>query len=257
MCYIFQVFQKKDLALAIVYPALKGAQDKMKALLENSGPTPHIDEVKAVQDGAKIYKGIKLVNTPNLVQSYQNAYRDFLTNIIHQLERRFPQTAIDSLKALSVLGLHGIKYIKEEDIAEFGNVEIEFLVEKYGGGNCPYIDKEATLQEWAMVKTLISTQHYPTESTSILWNIIQTHHADMFPNLLALASIAAVFPVHTADVERGFSAQNSLKTKLRNRLSSERLNIIATIKLEGPHWKEFNYISGLKEFRSVKERRAF
>jgi len=71
-----------------------------------------------------------------------------------------------------------------------------------------------------MLKTLVRSQHYPTESLPVLWNIINTHHRDGFPNLLILASMAVVFPVHTADVERGFSAQNKLKTYLRNRLSS-------------------------------------
>ncbi len=72
-----------------------------------------------------------------------------------------------------------------------------------------------------------------------------------------LARIATVFPVHTADVERGFSTQNALKTQLRNRLSSERLNTLALIKLEGSHWREFNYNQALVQFRSVKERRFF
>jgi len=68
-----------------------------------------------------------------------------------------------------------------------------------------------------MLKTLVRSQHYPTESLPVLRKIINTHHRDVFPNLLILASMAVVFPVYTADVERGFSAQNKLKTHLRNR----------------------------------------
>ena len=93
----------------------------------------------------------------------------------------------------------------------------------------------------------------PSKSLPVLWSIFSTHHGDTFPNLVILATMAMVFPVHTADVERGFSAQNML----RNRLSSQRLNIIATIKLEDPHWREFNYVESLAAFRKVKERRLY
>jgi len=34
-----------------------------------------------------------------------------------------------------------------------------------------------------------------------------------FSNLIILASLAVVFPVRTTDVERGFLAQNALKTR--------------------------------------------
>ena len=47
------------------------------------------------------------------------------------------------------------------------------------------------------------------------------NHSDSFPNLKILASIALVVPLHTADVERGFSAQNLVKTNLRDKLTSE------------------------------------
>ena len=97
-----------------------------------------------------------------------------------------------------------------------------------------------------MLKSLVRSQHYPTKSLPVLWSIISTHHRDTFPNLVILASMAMVFPVHTADV---------LKTQLPNRLSSQQLNINATIKLEGPHWRECNYVESLAAFRKMKKRR--
>ena len=97
----------------------------------------------------------------------------------------------------------------------------------------------------------------PSKTLPVLWSIISTHHGDTFPNLVILASMAVVFPVHTVDVERGFSAQNMLKTQLWNRLSSQGLNIIATIKIEGPHWPELNYVESLAAFRKVKERHLY
>ena len=45
---------------------------------------------------------------------------------------------------------------------------------------------------------------------------INKYYSSEFPNWVKLAQIA---PVHTADCERGFSAQNIVKTAHRKRLS--------------------------------------
>ena len=88
--------------------------------------------------------------------------------------------------------------MSEEDVGKLGNDEIAMLSQRYGQGGEPYIEASKTRQEWAMLKTLVRSQHYPTESLPVLWNIINTHHRDVFSNLLILASMAVVFPVHIA-----------------------------------------------------------
>ena len=81
----------------------------------------------------------------------------------------------------------------------------------------------STLIEWSILKTILRYQHYPSNSLQTIWQIIRHHHADIFPNLMLLASIASVFPVHTEDVKRGFSVQNALKTHWRKRSSGGKV----------------------------------
>ena len=45
-----------------------------------------------------------------------------------------------------------------------------------------------------------------------------------YPSMSLLAEIVAVFLASTAEVERGFSYQNAIKSKSRNRLSSIHLD---------------------------------
>ena len=49
----------------------------------------------------------------------------------------------------------------------------------------------------------------------------------LYPNLLVLAQILMVhvFPASSVDCEHGFSVQNHIKTKTRNRLVSKHLNV--------------------------------
>ena len=57
------------------------------------------------------------------------------------------------------------------------------------------------------------------------------------PDFVQLALISLVIPVSSAPCERGFSVQNSIKTKLRNRLNPERLNRMMMVRLVRPHLK--------------------
>ena len=59
-------------------------------------------------------------------------------------------------------------------------------------------------------------------------------YSDIYPDFAILASVAVIIPVSSAPCQRGFSHQNVLKNKLRNRLNPERLNMLMTIRLAGP-----------------------
>ena len=52
-----------------------------------------------------------------------------------------------------------------------------------------------------------------------------------FHHILQLVKIMLVLPVHTAEVERGFSQMNIIKTKLRSSLQPESLASLLTVKL--------------------------
>jgi len=53
-----------------------------------------------------------------------------------------------------------------------------------------------------------------------------------YPSLSKLAEIIILYPASTSEVERGFSYQNALKTKFRNRLSAHHLNQLLRMRFE-------------------------
>ena len=63
----------------------------------------------------------------------------------------------------------------------------------------------------------------------------------------------SVYPISTADCERGFSAMNLQHSDLRNRLKTETVNSLLTISINGPPvqlWKCSAYVlSWLKNGR--------
>ena len=67
---------------------------------------------------------------------------------------------------------------------------------------------------------------YPVETQTLVgtWKTIAEHHRESFPNLILLATLAIIHPVHTADCERAFSSQNVITTSLKNRINSHHCN---------------------------------
>jgi len=57
-----------------------------------------------------------------------------------QLEKHYPESALDTIQALSVLGLRRLNGMSEEDAGKLGNDEITVLSQKYGQGDEPYIE---------------------------------------------------------------------------------------------------------------------
>ena len=71
---------------------------------------------------------------------------------------------------------------------------------------------------------------------------------------MQLALISRVIPVSSAPCERGFSVQNSIQSKLRNRLNPERLNRMMMVRLVGPHFEDIDFLTGVRAFSVIKTR---
>ncbi len=87
------------------------------------------------------------------------------------------------------------------------------------------------------------------------YNVLLTDHADDFPELTRLLHLYLVLPAHTAEVERGFSTQNLIKTRLRSRLKVDNLDILMRVKLLGPapsNLERFDYVTAVSLFNHGK-----
>ena len=77
------------------------------------------------------------------------------------------------------------------------------------------------------------------------------------PNLILMATLAIIHPVHTADWERAFSSQNVITTSLKNRINSDYCNEQMKIIIMGAPLTKFKFIVALAKWRAVKQRVIF
>ncbi|KAJ8381380.1 hypothetical protein SKAU_G00021580 [Synaphobranchus kaupii] len=188
------VFQKTDLDLVVVNPALEATKDQLRHLLTHDG-THALKFCGEAGETLKQYKGVAVTDSATQRRKVNTVKVDLVTNMLEQLEKRFPKEATDIVSAFSALAFPHIP----EELESYGNEKVEFLIETYGS----FVSAQETRAEWLCLKRLVVTEKYPCGKIGRLYNIIADHHPSSFPNILKLAGIAMALPVHTADVERG------------------------------------------------------
>nr|KAG5704901.1 hypothetical protein BaRGS_003884 [Batillaria attramentaria] len=171
-------------------------------------------------------------------------HRDFLDALITNIKKRFLDNEFTS--AFAILAMRPIGLYNAEQLAEWGDMKLETLLNHYGSkqthnwtknGEAQSTTSESLVdagdckEEWRRAKRTALAQDYPRENIRDLWTMMATHHAKEFPNLIKLAELAVTCPLQTADCERGFSAQNRILSALRNRLNPETQNMPMKVKL--------------------------
>ena len=114
--------------------------------------------------------------------------------------------------------------------------------------------KTEVRREWARAKSIVRSLHYPVDHMKELWQLLTIHHADELPNLIRLGQIALLLPLHTADYERTFSAQNLILTKLTNRLAPEISDKLLRVRIHGKGLKEHDFSKALVIWHQRKKR---
>jgi hypothetical protein len=105
-------------------------------------------------------------------------------------------------------------------VESLGNVEIQRLGVKNGSGAIlmAWIQKAALLSEWPQVRKIILDRYIGLESDKV-WRNFLIEMQDLYPNFAKLIRFLVIVPFSTVECERGFSQFNSIKTKLRNKIS--------------------------------------
>ncbi|XP_046583335.1 uncharacterized protein LOC124290610 [Haliotis rubra] len=218
-------FQKENVDVALVKVNL----DECLRTLESLKTEPGVHELLLddhLDMDQKKYKENTVACCPK--RDVQSAKEKFLDNLIANISQRFPDT--DILTAFGILGMRPISFLSETELEKWGCEQLECLIGHFGypqthkwtdQGNeeettsQPVIEPEATRIEWKQLKPRVLAQMYPWDNTVNLLSLVNEFNKEEFPNILKLAQLSLVCPVHTAGCEQGFSAQNSVLTPLR------------------------------------------
>ena len=129
--------------------------------------------------------------------------------------------------------MHSVhKPIQVQTDFQFGNQELLKLCAKYNHFLTKNGDdtKHMLIKEYNEFKFILNEKiKYGTLKT--FSDVVSNGLAeDKFSNLATLLDICGTFQASSADAERGFSLMNTIKTKSRNRLEADHLDILLRIK---------------------------
>ncbi|CAG8533687.1 9865_t:CDS:2 [Cetraspora pellucida] len=115
---------------------------------------------------------------------------------------------------------------KKEELLEFGNDELQVLLNHYGslktinGQNfLSLVDSDSCIVEWSDFKNIVFSNFLSFSSRELL-PILIYDYSDIFSNITKLVHITNSIPFSSVDCERRFSKQNTIKTYLHNSLNT-------------------------------------
>ena len=203
-----------------------------------------IDETNPFGNDSIEYIGHNLTFSDRDYDEFLMDIYSYSASIISELQQQFPNRSL--FTSMKILNLR--EWPKEsQELLWFGDNELENILKYY---ECPnshnniqlpaIFDINKCREEWARFKMII-TNNFASNDIEVILPLLIQDYIDVFPNIIKLIQIVYCIPFSSVECERGFSRQNKIKTKDRNSLTTNTLDMLMRVSLEGPESKEFNY----------------
>jgi hypothetical protein len=173
--------------------------------------------------------------------------RNFAGAVTTALENRFDDYGIvPCFKILSPANMP----IRQVGLKSWGVTDLEVIVQHYGiekairSCNFPAMIDAAVVKREFLAFKLQASIEWQDKPFRELWTMVSWNPTLQlqYSNLLAVADIARVQCVSTVQCEWGFSIQNCIKTKFRNRLQTKNLESVMRLALESSIWNDLDPI---------------
>ena len=241
-------FQKDSVNLSSIRHNVDSAISTFRTMRNGSETVNTVLQELGNNDGSEVkYKDITIKHNQNLTRQFESVRGSFLDKLIENLETRFPENELHILECFDKV--FNPKRYPDNNLLAYGRDQLNTLCDHYSN----LVTVERCKGQFLQFKHFVVSHKQDYGDFEKFTKLIFTDYADVYPDLVLLASIALVIPVSSAPCERGFSQQNILKSKLRNRLNPDRLNRLLMIRLNGPD-EDMDFNSAARAFGSMKDR---
>jgi hypothetical protein len=198
------------------------------------------------------YQDILLDKSEQMMHTFLKDKTAFINELIKNLEKRFPKEGMQLLAKLDcILNPKKLNEIAAQDLAIYGNEDIKYILDFFNGE--AGIDAERCLNDFLAFKTY--ARSCATRDICQFGEHIINECYELYPDYAILFEFYMTVPLNSVPAERGFSKLNIIKTKYRNRLSTERLNQIMFIAINDTNTDNNLLTKAADEFRSHCDRK--
>lgn len=213
-----------------------------------------MDNVRALHHGAQQLDidpndaaGLVLRDLTDIFDDCKAAMRDIAARYVAAIKHRFPSLSLlENFDIFNPNNLHSAAGTPAADT--YGDAELGVLADFYGTAkvvdgvtHAPMLDAQLLRDEWPQARLMLLRKASRLVIVSGMKAFLNFHAevlrdlTDSCPVACALIMIMLCIPAHTAEVERGFSIQNLIKSKFRSRLKVDNLDILMRVKMLGPN----------------------
>lgn len=220
--------------------AVRDAMEHVKTLNAARGSPKELDI-----DITDAQAGLVERDLSDIMNDCKAVMRDIASKYVAAIKARFPTLSL--LDNFDIFNPTRLRTVDGNDANTFGDTELGQLADFYGTtkvvsdvSHAPLLDAAQLKVEWpqarqvllrkaARLGAVVSMKVFLDFNAMVLLDL-----ADTCPVVCSLIMIMLCIPAHTAEVERGFSIQNLIKSKFRACLKVATLDTLMRVKLLGP-----------------------
>jgi len=206
-------------------------------LLPGQSYTGFTDEIR---QGQGVYKGVTLSHYDADVEyNYANVC-DLVIQKIGSKLKDPNNTTTAIVKAARVFDTREWPN-NRDDLATFGNAQIQLLADHFSDilvrNGC---ELAALAREWTLTKAHFGHRiiNQPRPGRPVI-NTLFLLNDDRFENILKVVNVVLCLPMSSSICERGFSTLKRIKTDWRSRLTTDMMNHLLSIAIEGPSLDDY------------------
>jgi hypothetical protein len=236
-----KIFQKDTLNFHVFETQLKITNEMLQSMLqsmlqnENLPAFQKVLELEEIHDENEnvtvIYREMDLKKSSGFdVNHAVKIKNEFVNEIVIQLKNRFPEENVTFLSALN-------QCLNPAELANCKPEILDIVFNHFSGELVVNLDLDLSRakKDLAQFKMLAAKYSEGSQSESQRFERfakeVTLNFRDIYPDFAVLMSFFLTIPFNSVPCERGFSAQNRIKTKFRSRLGEENLEDIMRVSL--------------------------
>lgn len=178
------------------------------------------------------FKGIEL-------KGKEMKYKDLLDDVLHCVGRRFQNLKSKPVELFNVFNFNFWPLKDTAALATYGNNEIVKLCNHFSQ-NLSDEEISSAKNEWSKLKVTVSRMRESSSNLLTVYSYLLKSKQAEFTNILLLEEIMLCVSPSTSACERGFSAMNRIKNPLRCSISTETMNNLMRISIDGVESGKFD-----------------
>jgi len=239
-----QLLQKRDLEFEQVNASLVLTKIKMQALCEENNYGECLKGFFKEMTDSGTFRKTKLNIKEEDISYIKKRSNDLAKLACKSLIERLGQAT--DFVPLQTFALKKIRKFEanSEPLASFGNQNINILSRRFG------LDEKKVLESWKQLKSLAVA--YPDKNELEFYDLVLN-----LEEILPLKSLVEIYLSRTFssnECERTFSRYNLIKTEVRSSLSTETMEQLLLIGLNGPQIDKFTFYEAIETWKSMKNR---